>query len=164
MNLGPDAARRDDRFARVALAALLSALALVSTPRRGTADVNWTGFAGRYSTHKDYFAGGGLRFSLGRFTANPNLEYIWIDNGTSYSVNFDLLRTVLPLGPASVWVGAGLGFYTVNPDAGETNTETAANLIAGIGFQATKYRPFVQYKYVVIEGEDPSAFIVGVRF
>jgi hypothetical protein len=164
MNLEAHAARHRGRRMRLALVLLIVPLALAFVPGRGAADVNWTGFVGRYSKNKDYFAGAGLRFSLARFTANPNVEYVWIDNGTSYSVNFDLTRNILPLGPLTGWIGAGLGFYTVNPDAGETNTDTGANLIAGIGLQATRYRPFAQFKWVVMEGDDPTAFLIGVRF
>ncbi len=113
---------------------------------------------------EDFFLGAGARFSLGTLAILPNAEYIFVENGTSYSLNGDVALTVLPLAVASGWVGAGVGLFTVDPDASGPSTETVVNLLAGVGITSVPLKPYGQLKYVFREGDDPFVFSVGVRF
>jgi hypothetical protein len=120
-------------------------------------------FGGWYMDPDETLVGAGLRISLAPITFNPNAEYIFADNGSSYTVNLDGTMTVLPFGVGSAWLGAGLGFFTVDPDPGDSNTETGLNLIAGAGLNLP-LSPYTQIKAVMIDGDDPFAVTFGVRF
>jgi len=150
-------------FFAVALAAG-SALILTSAPASAGGPIGWDARFGWYTESDAAFVGGGARIGLGSITFNPTAEYIFVDNGSSYSLNLDGTMSVLPLGVASGWLGAGLGFYTTKPDKGSSNTDTGWNLLAGVGVNSFPLKPFAQFKYVVIDGNDPVSFAFGVRF
>ena len=127
--------------------------------------IGWSVSGGLYSDGEDDFvAGAGARFGLGTISIVPNAEYIFVDRGTSYSLNVDATMNVLPLGAASGWLGAGLGIFTADPDGADSNTETVVNALAGIGLNAVPLKPYGQVKYVFVDGNDPFVFSVGVRF
>ena len=119
---------------------------------------------GWYTDSNDFFLGAGARMGFGSITAIANGEYVFVDNAKSYTFNIDGTMSVLPLGVASGYVGAGIGWATVDPDQGSSNTETVFNVLAGAGFNALPLKPFGQFKYVVQDGDDPLQFAVGVRF
>jgi hypothetical protein len=143
----------------MAVAAALSAPALAAGP------IGWGVGGGKYGSDiDDYFATGGLYFSLGMITINPNAEWIFFDNGTSYTLNVDGKLTVLPLGAASGWLGAGLGRLTVDPDNASSTNDTVVNLLAGVGLNAVPFKPYLQGKYMLKDGDDPFGLSIGVRF
>jgi hypothetical protein len=72
--------------------------------------------------------------------------------------------SVLPIGVANAYLGAGIGWFTFDPEQGDSNTESAFNLIAGAGFNALPLKPFGQLKWIVMDGDDPMVFSVGTRF
>ena len=146
-------------------AALVSGAVLALTSAAAAASpIGWDARGGWYTERDAAFVGGGAIVGLGTITFNPNAEYVFVDSGSSYSFNLDGRMTVLPLGVGSGWLGAGLGFYTTDPDHGSSNTDTGFNLLAGAGLNAIPLKPFAQFKWVVIGGSDPVAFTVGVRF
>jgi hypothetical protein len=150
------------RVSGVLLVAVL-ALAPLATPAHA-GPLSLTGFGGWYTESDALFLGLGARIGAATITFNPNVEYQFIDNGSEYSINLDGTMNVLPLGVATGWLGAGVGFYTVSPDHGDSNTDTGYNLLAGASLHLTKLNPFAQIKYVIINGNDPVAFEVGITF
>lgn len=147
-------------FVRVAaVAALLVPAACTAAP------IGWSASAGWYTNGiEDFFLGAGARISLGTITVSPNAEWIFVDSGSSYTLNVDGTLSVLPLGVASGYLGGGMGFYTTDPENGDSNTETGINVIAGVGLNAVPLKPFAQIKYVFLDGDDPLAFSIGARF
>ena len=146
----------------VAAAALALALVAVRPAQAGPIGFQATG--GWYTDSNDFFLGAGARMGFGSITAIPNAEYVFVDNAKSYTLNIDGTMSVLPLGVASGYVGAGIGWMTVDPDKGSSNTETVFNLLAGAGLNTFPLKPFAQLKYVLKDGDDPFQFAVGVRF
>ena len=128
------------------------------------APVGFQATGGWYTDTNDMFLGAGARMGFGTITAIPNAEYLFVDNGKTWSLNLDGTMSVLPLGVASGYVGAGIGWMTTDPDRGDSNTETVFNLIAGAGLNALPLKPFGQFKYVLKDGNDPFQFAVGIRF
>jgi hypothetical protein len=128
------------------------------------APVGFQATGGWYTDSNDMFLGAGARVGFGTITAIPNAEYLFVDNGKTWSLNLDGTMSVLPLGVASGYVGAGIGWMTTDPDRGDSNTETVFNLIAGAGLNALPLKPFGQFKYVLKDGNDPFQFAVGIRF
>jgi len=151
------------RGRRVRLAVLVATgLVIASSASAGPVGFQATG--GWYTDNSDMFLGAGARVGFGSITVIPNAEYVFVDNAKSWTLNVDGTMSVLPLGVASGYVGAGLGWATVDPDKGSTNTDTVFNLIAGAGLNAIPLKPFGQFKYVMKDGDDRLQFAVGVRF
>jgi hypothetical protein len=146
------------------LAALL-ALGL-AVPAASAAPVGFQATGGWYSANdnSDLFLGAGARVGFGSITAIPNAEYLFVDDAKSWSFNIDGTLSVLPLGVASGYVGAGIGWMTVDPDRGDSSTDTVFNVLAGAGLNTFPMKPFAQFKYVMKDGDDPFQFAVGVRF
>jgi hypothetical protein len=144
------------------LAALL-ALGLAA-PAASAAPVGLQATGGWYTDSNDFFLGAGARMGFGSLTAIPNAEYVFVDNAKSWTFNIDGTMSVLPLGVASGYVGAGIGWMTVDPDRGESSTDTVFNVLAGAGLNTFPMKPFAQFKYVMKDGDDPVQFAVGVRF
>ncbi len=126
------------------------------------APIGWNLCGGIYSSdaNDDFFLGAGARLSAGPITVNPNAEYVFIDNATSYSLNVDGHITVFPM----VYAGAGLGLRMFDTDLTDSDSETAINLLVGVGLAAAPLKPYAQIKLVVVDGDDPLVFALGVRF
>jgi len=148
---------------RTLTAAALLALALgVSTASAGPVGLQATG--GWFTDSGDMFLGAGARIGAGSITVIPNAEYLFVSDGKSWTFNVDGTMSVLPLGVATGYVGAGLAWVTVDPDRGSKSTDTGVNLLAGAGLNAIPLKPFAQFKYTMKSGNDPFQFAVGVRF
>lgn len=160
------------RFRRVpALHRMLAPIALVvwacvlGVPTADAGPMGPTVFGGWYTDGTDdAMLGAGLRIGAAAITIIPNGEYIFVDRGTYYTLNLDATLTVLPLGVASAFVGGGIGFATIDPEVGDSNTETVGNVIVGAGFNAVPLKPYAQLKLVVQDGDDPLVFSIGARF
>ena len=144
------------------LAAVLSIVALAPAASAGPVGLQATG--GWYTDSNDFFLGAGARVGAGTITVIPNAEYVFVDNAKQWTLNVDGTMSVLPLGVASGYVGAGIGWMTVDPDQGDSKTDTVFNLIAGAGLNTFPLKPFGQFKYSIKDGDDPLQFAVGVRF
>jgi len=139
------------------------ALVLASAPAFAS-PIGWDAFAGWYTDPREFQAGEGARISLGTITFNPNGEYIFAENGKKYTLNLDGTMSVMPLGVASVYAGAGVTWFTVDPDNGKSSTDTGLNLIGGAGLNAIPLKPYGQIKWAFINGDQPFSFSFGVRF
>jgi hypothetical protein len=144
------------------LAAFLS-LGLIATAA-SAAPVGLQATGGWYTDNSDFFLGAGARVGFGSITVIPNAEYVFVNDAKEWTLNVDGTMSVLPLGVASGYVGAGIGWMTVDPDRGDSSTDTVFNVIAGAGLNALPLKPFGQFKYSIKDGDDPLQFAVGVRF
>jgi len=145
---------------------LLALAALLGTGVRpaSAAPVGFQASGGWYTSDNDFFLGAGARMAFGTITAIPNAEWLFVDGGNQYTLNIDGTMSVLPLGVASGYVGAGIGWLITNPDKGSNTTDTVFNLLAGAGFNALPLKPFGQLKYVLVSGDDQFQFAAGIRF
>jgi hypothetical protein len=122
---------------RVALVAF--ALALLAAPAiPQAAHAGPFGFGPRVglSTGPDQLIlGVGLVRPLGsRLEIAPSLDFGFPDNGSTISLNGDVRYTVNPESGLKPYVGAGLTWFSFNPDADnvDTSDEVGANLLGGI--------------------------------
>ena len=144
---------------------LATVLGLATAPASAAPmPVGWQVSGGWYSEGEDFFLGAGARLGLAGVTVIPNAEWLFVDSGSAYTLNLDGTLNVLPLGVASGYVGAGIGWFTVDPEFGDSHTNTAFNLIAGAGLDAVPLKPFAQLKWIVVDGDDPVVFSIGARF
>jgi hypothetical protein len=154
------------RLGFLAVTMLIMAAVTPSASAQVDADVR----AGIYTDGSDGFIGGGVLWDIGqkgRWYANPNLEYVFVDNGDLFTLNGDVHYDLDVETPFYVWVGGGpaLLFADSDNDNGDDDSETdvGLNLIAGIGAREGGVRPFAQIKLLVSD-ESQLVFGVGLRF
>lgn len=165
MALVPGLSRRFRRVAAVVMVALCGALGPGPTPASaGEGPIGVQASGGWYTEHDAAFLGAGLRFGLATVTVIPNLEWEFVADHWTWSLNVDGTMSVLPLGVGSGYVGAGLGWWRNDPRHGSSQTDTVFNLLAGFGLNAVPLKPFAQLKYVIANGNDPLVLSLGVRF
>ena len=151
----------------LSLAALLLAALTLGSTLASPASAGPVGFqaAGGWYTESDEFFGNvGAKFGAASISVIPNLDWVFVASGSMYSLNVDGTMSLMPLGVASVYAGAGIGWLTVDPDQGDNNTETVVNLLLGASLNALPMKPFGQFKWIVADGNDPLAFSIGVSF
>jgi hypothetical protein len=120
---------------------------------------------GGWFTEQDaVFVGVGARIGVAMITVIPNAEYVFVDNGSTYTLNLDGTINVLPLGVGTGYLGAGLAFFTQDPKNGTSDTKTGVNLIAGFGLNQIPLKPFAQFKWIAVGDRSPLVFALGARF
>ena len=144
--------------------ALLAALGITVAGSATAAPIGGQAFGGWYTDPADFLLGVGARVGAAMVTVIPIFEWLFVDGGSAYSLNVDGTLDLLPLEVATVYAGGGIGWLTFDPDAGDSNTDTVLNLIAGASFNVTNLKPFAQLKWVVKDGDDRAVFSFGVRF
>jgi hypothetical protein len=97
------------------------------------------------------------------FYFNPNVEYVFVDNGSYLTFNGDFHYDFPTHSSTYLWLGAGVAFVRVHPDGFGPSTEVGANLLGGIGFRSEGVIPYIQVKAIV---KNDSLFVlaVGLRF
>ena len=158
--------RSDSRAVFSLAAVLLAALTLVgslASPASG-GPVGFQVAGGWYTESDEFFANAGAKIGAGTLSVIPNIDWVVVNSGSMYSLNVDGTMSLMPLGVASVYAGAGIGWLTVDPDQGDNNTETVVNLLLGASLNAVPMKPFGQFKWIVADGNDPLAFSIGVSF
>jgi hypothetical protein len=124
--------------------------------------------AGVYSDASEGFVGVELLTDITpEWFFNPNLEYVFVDNGSLWTLNGDVHYDLDIGSPWAVWLGGGLGviFREVDLPRGRSEDETdlGLNLLAGAGAQRGALRPYVQGK-VIIADDTEAVIAIGLRF
>lgn len=163
MRTHPRAATRAGSWIGLALLATIAFNGLVSTPA-AAGPVGFQAAGGWYTESDEFFLNGGAKFGLGTVSLIPNIDWVFVSSGTMYSLNLDGTLSVMPLGVASIYAGAGLGLLTQDPENANSDTQTVFNLILGASLGAAPMKPFGQLKWVMQDGNDPFAFSIGVSF
>jgi hypothetical protein len=117
---------------------------------------------GIYEDGNDFFLGVDLKTSLAILHANPNLEWVFVDNANVFTLNLDALFNIFPLPLVDVWGGGGFGVFYAKPDDLDSTSDFAVNLLAGLGFNVL-LDPYVQIKYVITD-DNTLVFAAGIRF
>lgn len=118
---------------------------------------------GFYTQNDDLFLGAGVRVGLPFLTFVPNVEYVFVSEGSLYTLNLDGQINILNLAVSSLWVGGGLARVHAKPEGGDSETKSGANLYAGFGLNAIVLKPYIQGKYI-INGDDQFVLALGLRF
>lgn len=145
----------------------VAVLAVAATPA-ARADVDIDLRAGIYTDGSDGFLGGGVLWDMGQrghWMANPNLEYVFVDNGDLITLNGDVHYDLKVDAPFAIWAGGGPALLFADPDDEDADSETdvGLNLLAGIGAKEGGIRPFAQVK-LIISDESQLVFGFGLRF
>jgi hypothetical protein len=151
-----------NRFRTAAIAACTLFIAGALGTPAGAADLDLR--AGAYVDVEKPFVGVGLlSHAGGSIYFNPNVEYVFVDNGTLATGNLDA-HYDLPMGGSSpyVWIGGGLALVYSKPEGGDADTKPRANILAGIGLRGRGSVPYVQAKYIT--GLGTWVLAAGIRF
>ena len=117
---------------------------------------------GFYEDNSNFFVGFDLKSKIAIVTANPNFEWVFVDDGDLFTLNLDGLFTVFPIPIMDPYLGAGVGITYVKPEVADSENDFAFNLIAGLGFNIP-LDPYVQIKYIITEN-NTFVFAAGIRF
>jgi hypothetical protein len=117
--------------------------------------------AGFYTKIDDPFIGAELIIPIDRrheIDLNPNVEYVFVDNTTYMTFNFDAHVDLYGHHRAFAWLGAGLGVIYIDPKGPRpSTTDVGANLLAGVGLRGDVI-PYIQAKVIV---KDDTEFVIG---
>ncbi len=124
--------------------------------------------AGEYTEAGDPFVGLELNTQLrNNVWLNPNLEYVFRDNGDLATLNFDLHYDFDVPAPLLVWAGAGPALVYSKRELprgrSDSQTDLGLNLLGGVGWEAGNLVPYIQAKALI---SDDNEFVVafGLRF
>ena len=123
-----------------------------------------TGF---YSNHgTSAFIGGEILAPLTRhWYINPNFDFIFPDNATEFTFNFDVHYDFDTRSDIYVWAGGGPAILYFNPDGPRgSDTDFGVNLLMGIGFlKGSHITPYIQPK-AVLSSHSQFSLAFGLRF
>lgn len=151
------------------LASVLFVL-LLCAPRAHAQDVRFGGRVGVDLDSKSALVGGEALVNVinESWFFNPNVEYVFVDNGSLWGFNFDFHYDLDVDAPVYVWIGGGPAILYRNFDAPRnrgSNTDFGLDLLVGIGFPLHNSRviPYIQPKVIL---SDNSRFFLafGLRF
>jgi hypothetical protein len=145
---------------------LATSLFLAVQPATAVADGVQFGVRGGYYTKVDKpFLGAELLVRVApRLYFNPNVEYVFVDNGTYMTFNGDFHYDFPTHSHTYTWLGAGLALVRVDPEGpANANTDLAANLLGGIGVRKGSLIPYIQAK-AIIKSDSLFSLAVGLRF
>ena len=119
--------------------------------------------AGSYTDGDNFFLGVDAKFQIPVFSANPSIEYVFIDGGDLMTFNADVLMSVLKLPLVSGFLGGGIGLMYFSPDQGDSATDPLINVIAGAELGVV-LNPYLMLKWVFADQYDGFVVGIGVRF
>lgn len=149
-------------------AAAVLALAAFAAPAPVEAQVDFDLRAGVYTDTEEAFIGAGILTGVtGNWYFNPNVEYVFVDPGSLWTLNGDFHYDFARRGNWTFWAGAGpaLIFRDFDDRRRDDDSETdfGANLLAGVGMARGAVRPYGQFK-VILSDDTEAVLALGLRF
>lgn len=150
----------------------LAAAAAFAIPAAPASAVDFGVRGGVYDDADSAFVGGELLFQISpRWYFNPNLEYVFVDDGDLFTLNGDFHYDFDTSGNVAVWAGGGPAVLLIDDDDDrgrrrdddDGDTDFGANLLAGVGMKSGAVRPYLQGK-VILADETEAVLAVGIRF
>lgn len=152
---------------------VLCVAALFLVPSAARAEIDFGIRGGFYDDADAGFLGAELLWDVTRrWFFNPNLEYVFVDNGDLSTLNLDFHYDFVTQSPFYVWAGGGPAviFRSADPPPlcrrceDEDETDVGLNLLGGIGFgKGQALRPYLQGK-VILSDDTEAVLAVGIRF
>jgi hypothetical protein len=152
------------RFSKLLFVTLFVAVVFVAA--QADADIKPGVRVGAYFDPTDAFIGGEILVDITpSWYFNPNVEYVFVDNATFVTFNFDV-HYDLPVDEVYLWIGGGIGILYFDPDPVRFDDETdfGLNVFAGVGFRTnSRIVPYIQPK-VFISDDSEVSLAFGIRF
>jgi hypothetical protein len=157
------------KLGRVAGALAVAGLFLI--PSTAKADLDFGVRGGFYDDADAGFIGGELLWGVTRqWFFNPNLEYVFVDNGDLMTLNGDFHYDFPSRSPFYVWAGGGPAVLFRDTDCrgprcdDDGETDFGLNLLGGVGFgKGQALRPYIQGK-IILSDDTEAVLAVGLRF
>ncbi len=150
-----------EKLRRVSPVICLMGLIFLFIPARGATSVGAR--FGVYTNAGKLFLGGELNMPVAhQIYFNPNVEYVFVSEGSYFSFNFDFHYDFAMSRPLYVWAGGGLAVISRSNHA--SHAEAGVNLLFGAGIlTSSRVVPYVQAKGV-ISGNSEFVLGFGLRF
>lgn len=151
------------------VARVLAVASLFLIPTAAQAEIDFGVRGGFYNEADAGFIGGELLMDVTRsWYFNPNLEYVFVDNGDLYTLNLDAHYDFPTRSTFYVWAGGGPAIIfserELRRGGSEDETDLGLNLLGGVGFgRGQAIRPYVQGK-VILSDETEASIAFGIRF
>lgn len=152
---------------------VLAVAGLFLIPGIGRAEIDFGVRGGFYSDADAGFLGAELLMDVTRdWFFNPNVEYVFVDDGDLWTLNLDAHYDFHAGAPYYIWAGGGPAviFSSIDPPPGcrrcddDSETNLGLNLLGGIGFgRGQAIRPYVQGK-VTLSDNTEASIAFGLRF
>ncbi len=127
---------------------------------------SWVGARlGMYADREDAFIGIELLTRVLRdMYFNPNIEYIFVEGATFFTLNFDIHYDFYSTRDTSLWIGAGFAVLYFNPEGPRAaDTDAGINVIFGAALVGRPITPYLQAKIVITENSE-FVLAMGLRF
>lgn len=153
---------------RVPVLSVVLSLLVALTPTAPAQAADFGVRAGVYEDANEAFVGVELLLTLSDpWFFNPNIEYVFVDNGDLITINADFHYDFDVQAPIFVWAGGGPALLVSDRDRpgrdDDGDTELGANLLVGVGWQAGPVVPYFQAK-VILADDSQAVLAFGVRF
>jgi hypothetical protein len=153
------------------VAGALAVAGLFLIPAMAGAEVDFGVRGGFYNDADAGFIGADLLWDVTRqWYFNPNVEYVFVDNGDLATLNVDFHYDFPSRSPFYVWAGGGPAVLFRGTDApcrrceDDSETDLGLNLLGGVGFgKGQALRPYIQGK-LILSDETEAVLAVGIRF
>lgn len=152
---------------------VLAVAGLFLIPGVSRAEIDFGVRGGFYSDADAGFLGAELLMDVTRqWFFNPNVEYVFVDDGDLWTLNLDAHYDLRTNAPYYIWAGGGPAviFSSFDPPRGcrrcesDDETDLGLNLLAGLGFgRGQAIRPYVQGK-VTLSDNTEASIAFGLRF
>jgi hypothetical protein len=144
--------------------------ALFLIPGAAQAEIDFGVRGGVYNDADAAFLGAELLtpfFARGWYF-NPNVEYVFVDDGNLWTLNLDAHYDLRTGAPFNFWLGGGPAIIFQSSDCrrceNNDDTNVGLNLLAGLGFMPrAAIRPYVQGKFTLSD-ETEASIAFGLRF
>ena len=156
------------------LMGIFAVAALLLVPGAARAEVDFGIRGGIYNDADAGFLGAELLtdFFVRGWYFNPNVEYVFVDNGDLWTLNLDAHYDLRTGAPFNFWLGGGPALIFRSTEEvcrrgnceDEDETDIGLNLLAGLGFMPrAAIRPYIQGK-VILTDETEAVLAFGLRF
>lgn len=149
---------------------ILAAFSVLLFAANSDAEVKFGVRAGAYFDASSAFIGGEVLTPVfgDQWFFNPNVEYVFVDNGNLWTFNFDFHYDLNTSSNLYMWLGAGPAIIYRHrdfPRVDRTNTDFGANLLFGVGFplRHSNLIPYIQPK-VILSDNSEFSLAFGLRF
>jgi hypothetical protein len=136
-------------------------------PAPASADPVFGVRGGIYADAGDPFLGAEalIRMGRSRWVFDPNVEYVFSEGVTYWTLNGDFVHEFRRQRGHYFWAGGGLAVVSLDPKDGngDGNTDVGVNLLGGVGFPGGGVTPYIQVKAILKDGSE-LVLAAGIRF
>jgi len=106
--------------------------------------------------------GGGAAIGVASFDV-PAFEWVFVDDASDWAIDLDGHLPIMALPVVAFYLGAGAGYYSHDPDLGDSSTEFGMNALVGSKASIGRLKPYLEIRYTTA-GPDGITVMLGTRF